>query len=800
MMAISALWLAWSCADPPPTLEPLPTASADQRERLERYRADCAAGEARGCAALGSRYLKGDGVARDPARALALYQRACAAGQRCAVVGGMVLEGLGTAADPTAAAGWLERACEQGEPEGCGNLGVLYQRGRGVPTDLSAAVRYFTRGCEGGDASACANLGYLYQYGDGVSADLERARGYYRRACDAGDRTGCNNLAVLSDEAITGQILSPSDGARIDVPRIPVGVTLPPGFGLDTEIQLLLDDRPIPAPLLVVREGLSGAGKGSLALAAFDLWDVAPGPHTLVVDLRTPAGAATHQQTRLRSRFDWSPPPHRVIVRTVDARGRPVEARVRVEGPTGPVAMGGPDADRLDPQGRAALLHSAFSAGGVTRLRLDSGPHRLLAFAGITRDLGLAELEVSGDVELTLALPRVVDIPRALVADLHVHTRASADAHLPHRLRADSLRASGLDVAVITDHRAVTAIDELQAAAAPVRLVSGVEAGLRDTEDASTGHANVFPAARGWQERRPQSLADVVAAGHSQDALVQLNHPRGIQFNDDNPPRPWAHALFNHMALDPGAGPDAAPWLTAGARGERAADIDALEVVNRFSWPLYRSVRADWFALLRWGLIPTATGNSDSHGLALEEVGVTVNLVRAPEPGEDDLEPVLWEAAFFESVAAGRVRVSTGPLVDLEVIGEGVAGPGGTVRPAQDGTVTARVRVEAAPWVPVHELRLVANGALVLREDLAPLTGAVLRAERSVTVPMPADGWLVAEAGWPIADERRHRLDVGGVYSEVAPGFVPIGFTNPVKVDADGDGRWAPGGRSLSAP
>jgi hypothetical protein len=33
-----------------------------------------------------------------------------------------------------------------------------------------------------------------------------------------------------------------------------------------------------------------------------------------------------------------------------------------------------------------------------------------------------------------------------------------------------------------------------------------------------------------------------------------------------------------------------------------------------------------------------------------------------------------------------------------------------------------------------------------------------------------------------------------GVYAELYPGFTPFAFTNPIFVDADGDGAWtAPG-------
>ena len=57
---------------------------------------------------------------------------------------------------------------------------------------------------------------------------------------------------------------------------------------------------------------------------------------------------------------------------------------------------------------------------------------------------------------------------------------------------------------------------------------------------------------------------------------------------------------------------------------------------------------------------------------------------------------------------------------------------------------------------------------------------------------MAADSWVVAEAGWPLEDDATTSPVVEGLYGLVAPGYVPIGFTNPVRIDADGDGEWRP--------
>jgi hypothetical protein len=49
-----------------------------------------------------------------------------------------------------------------------------------------------------------------------------------------------------------------------------------------------------------------------------------------------------------------------------------------------------------------------------------------------------------------------------------------------------------------------------------------------------------------------------------------------------------------------------------------------------------------------------------------------------------------------------------------------------------------------------------------------------------------ADGWLLAEAGEPLDSPP---ADPGEIYRLLAPGFVPIAFTNPVHIRVSpGDG------------
>ena len=109
--------------------------------------------------------------------------------------------------------------------------------------------------------------------------------------------------------------------------------------------------------------------------------------------------------------------------------------------------------------------------------------------------------------------------------------------------------------------------------------------------------------------------------------------------------------------------------------------------------------------------------------------------------------------------------------------------------------VRVSVRVRAAPWVPVPEVRLVVNGLIVRVEQVDPGSRDMEEPfEETYFFPVPAqpfDTYVLAEAGWsldreyPVGNEK-----LLGDYAVVAPGYLPMAFTNPIWIDEDGDGQW----------
>ena len=128
--------------------------------RLAEREYNCDAGDYLDCQELAKAYQDGDGVGKDPAKALSLFTRACEAksGWACAMVGSFVASGRGVgAADPAGAARWFSRACDAGHGWSCNRLGEMARDGEGVARDTGRALALFEKACQEKEDAGCAN-------------------------------------------------------------------------------------------------------------------------------------------------------------------------------------------------------------------------------------------------------------------------------------------------------------------------------------------------------------------------------------------------------------------------------------------------------------------------------------------------------------------------------------------------------------------------------------------------------------------------------------------------------------------
>ncbi|KAH3762223.1 sel1 repeat family protein [Pelomyxa schiedti] len=132
-----------------------------------------------------------DGVDKDTAKAVSLYQRAADVGDSEAMylLGGLYRSN-GVEKD---AITLIQKAADAGNSEAMFQLGIVSQNGDGVAKDPRRAVTLFQRAADAGHSGAMYSLGKCYKYGSGVEKNVKMAVSLYQRATDAG-----NALAIWS--------------------------------------------------------------------------------------------------------------------------------------------------------------------------------------------------------------------------------------------------------------------------------------------------------------------------------------------------------------------------------------------------------------------------------------------------------------------------------------------------------------------------------------------------------------------------------------------------------------------------
>jgi hypothetical protein len=129
-------------------------------------------------------------------------------------------------------------------------------------------------------------------------------------------------------------------------------------------------------------------------------------------------------------------------------------------------------------------------------------------------------------------------------------------------------------------------------------------------------------------------------------------------------------------------------------------------------------------------------------------------------------------------VRAHRSFFTTAPFVTVECRGKGI---GDTVS-VEDGSARVTVLVQAAPWVSVSAVTVFVNG-VASEQWVVPASTSVIRLRRDLDVPLAGDTFVVVRAEgdeplWPsVGDLTQFRV-------------LPFALTNPLFIDADGNGRY----------
>ncbi len=425
---------------------------------------------------------------------------------------------------------------------------------------------------------------------------------------------------------------------------------------------------------------------------------------------------------------------------------------------------------------------------GAARLEVPPGHWDLVATAGLFSTIARAEVTLgpSDHEDVSFALRSLAVAPDAtLSADFHVHGAASFDSSVPDVDRVQAFLAARVDVIAATDHDLVHTYEEARRmwdADERVQVLVGTETTghiLFDFVPGATlpkviGHWIAWPIPydpvapyRGapWDELAEPGLLMTrfeEAGWPSSTGIVQLNHPwaPGQVGRDLGFPRAVGVDLTEPLPRTDRDGWDGtAQGLILRTPPEARfgnADYQAQEVMNGTENEELLAYRAYWFYLLNQGILRAGTANSDSHSLVDCVLGTPRNLVTTSER----VGPSFDEERFDRAVREGRMMGTNGPVIEASISTRSGAAARPSIAPFIPATgAVLSLRVSAAPWVPVTEIRIVVNGEVVrtiaaelshpsdpwAEEGVVRFEGELALAE--LGVDPRHDAWIVIEAG-----------------------------------------------------
>lgn len=419
----------------------------------------------------------------------------------------------------------------------------------------------------------------------------------------------------------------------------------------------------------------------------------------------------------------------------------------------------------------AARTGVVYTRDGRAVISVPAGDYTLHAGRGFEWSVEKKALSVRAgeSLHVALSLKREVDTRGWIAADSHIHTLTHSghgDATIEERML--TIAGEGIELAISTDHNHHTDYAPSAAATGTMTAFTPV---IGNEVTTKHGHFNAFPIQPGaplvnaaepdWSKLIPAIRATPGVQ------VITLNHPRDL-----------------HSGFTPLGGLHFNP-ATGRHRDAESLQIDAIEVITSAAMQsdihlLYR----DWFALLNRGHRLSAIGSSDSHDVNRFILGQGRTYVAAADknPAGVDLDEV------WRSYHEGRLLVSLGLFTNMRVNERFMVGDlvGNTGKTAQ-----IEITVSGPSWVQADHLALYANGILIREEKLIDDFKPGVKALITWELPMLVhDVHLVAIATGPGVKEAF--WEIPRPYQPASKTFTSrvIGSTNPIWIDADGNGRF----------
>lgn len=426
---------------------------------------------------------------------------------------------------------------------------------------------------------------------------------------------------------------------------------------------------------------------------------------------------------------------------------------------------------RSNRSGPVALRRGlVYTRGTPATLQLPPGTYDVFATRGMEWSRAERRIVVRPGVPLhvPLKIRREVDTTGFIAADTHVHTltfSGHGDASLEERVL--TLAGEGVELAVATDHNHNTDYRPVQEKMQVTEFFTPLTGNEVTT---ALGHMNAFPLNPNEPppNHRLDSWIKLVNEIRSKGAkVVILNHPRWPTL---------ARCPFTEFGLN---------RLSGEFRDQPTFPFDAVELANALvpqPDPLY--IVRDWLALLNRGYRVTGVGASDTH-----TVGDPPGQARSYVPSRTDDPARIDVEEACERFRRGEISMSLGIFADVWVDGLWKMGQTNTLR---NDAVEVALRVAAPSWVTPRVAVVFLNGREVARKPvLARAPKHPTDARLAFRLPRPKhDAYLVCAV---VGDGVGHP-------SWTTREKFTLAVTNPVFLDADGDGRYSsPHAQALAA-
>ena len=460
-------------------------------------------------------------------------------------------------------------------------------------------------------------------------------------------------------------------------------------------------------------------------------------------------------------------------------------------------------ADGPVPTRRVADVHLTGEAMDPRHIYLADGDYMIYATRGPEYEVTTASLSVRDGADQTLRIvppARALQTANHIAADFHVHAAPSLDNAFSPVKRVRTFIAEHGEVMVAAEHDTIFDFNPLlkqMGVADQMIAITGTEVtSTQRTPRApySIGHMNFFPLTpkphahkRGLpnhENRRTRSVLDDMHV-HFDDPVAQLNHPRhtlsltGNELPDDYVEMIGDEQFFDHMGVAAHPYNPHRPITSAPNNsliepdpitGTRDIDFDVMEILNGtqdYRPDRVAATRQDWLSLVSQGIKLAASANSDSHN-KWQQVALPRNMVRV---GRDTIATFSMRR-FTNAIRSGAFYGTTGPFMELTLGGAQIG------ETHQGRNPVLRGRIFSAAWARADTLRVQLNGKTVHTLRLAP------NGRFELPLEFAADGYVTIEAEGEAQD----------IYEAIYPGFFPYVYSNPIYVDADGDGAWSPPG------